>query len=231
MAEVVIETPEHNQTIATMDHPTVSGILEAYRVRYIELARDERVNLITIFRNNGREAGTSLEHPHSQIIATPIVPPHVSDHMTKCRVAYDTYGACVFCHMLREELSQRVRIVIESNHFVSLCPFASRSPFEVRIFPKRHVSSFGTISSEEIEDLADVLRFTLGKIYIGLKNPDYNYIIRSWRTESIQAKHYHWYMVIIPKLTIPAGFELGTGIYINTSLPEGCAEYLRKIDV
>jgi len=230
MAEVVIESPQHNLTIATMDHATVRNILQAYKVRYAELAQDERVNLITIFRNNGKKAGTSLEHPHSQIIATPIVPPYVRDHMNKCRVAYDTYGACVFCHMLKEELSQRIRVVIESEHFVSFCPFASRSPFEVRILPKRHTSSFGGITPEEIEDLADVLRFTLKKIHIGLENPDYNYIIRSWRTETPQVKHYHWYMVIIPKLTIPAGFEIGTGIYINTTLPEKCAEYLRKID-
>lgn len=231
MAEVVIETPGHNLTIATMDHETVGNILRAYKIRYAELSQDEQVNLITIFRNNGEKAGTSLEHPHSQIIATPIVPPRVRDQMNKCRVAYDTYGACVYCYMLKEELSQRIRIVIESDHFVSFCPFASRSPFEVRILPKRHTSSFGGITFEEVEELADVLRFTLKKIYIGLKNPDYNYIIRSSRTEAPQAKHYHWYMVIIPKLTIPAGFEIGTGIYINTALPEKCAEYLRKIDV
>ncbi len=231
MAEVVVETPQHNLTIATMDHQTVRDIMKSYKVRYLELSQDERVNLITIFRNNGKKAGTSLEHPHSQIIATPIVPPHVRDQMTKCRVAYDTFGACVFCYVLKEELSQRIRVVIESDHFVSFCPFASRSPFEVRILPKRHSSSFGEITPEEIEDLAESLRVTLRKIYIGLGNPDYNYIIRSSRTETHQARHYHWYMVVIPKLTIPAGFEIGTGIYINTTLPEKCAEFLRKIDV
>ncbi len=231
MAEVVIETPQHNLTIATMDHETVRDILQSYKVRYTELSQNDRVNLITIFRNKGKKAGTSLEHPHSQIIATPIVPPHVRDQMTKCQVAYDTYGACVFCYMLKGELSQRIRVVIESDRFVSFCPFASCSPFEVRILPKRHTSSFGGITPDEIEDLADSLRFTLKKIYIGLENPDYNYIIRSSRVEAPQAKYYHWYMVIIPKLTIPAGFEIGTGIYINTTLPEKCAEYLRKIDV
>lgn len=99
MAEVVIETPQHNLNIATMDHQTVRNILQSYKVRYTELSRDDRVNLITIFRNNGEKAGTSLEHPHSQIVATPIVPPHVRDQMTKCQVAYDTYGACVFCYI------------------------------------------------------------------------------------------------------------------------------------
>lgn len=128
MAEVVIESPQHNLTIATMDHARVRNIPQASKVRYSGLAQDDRVNLITIFLNNGEKTRTSLEHPYSQIIATPIVLPYVRDHMTKCRVAYDTYGARVFCHMLKEELSQRIWVVIESEHFVSFYPFASCPP-------------------------------------------------------------------------------------------------------
>lgn len=231
IAEVVIETPFHNRTIATMDLEEVRNTVRAYKERYLALSETGRIDLITIFRNYGERAGTSLEHPHSQIIATPIVPPHVRNPLYQSQLACDTFGDCIYCGMMEEEQRQQIRVVEETPHFVVLCPFASRSPFETRIYPKTHRSSFASISEEEQTEFALVLQKTLKRLYVGLNDPDYNYIIRSAPIEDSDVKYHHWYVVIVPKLTTPAGFEIGTGIYINTTLPEECAEFLKGVSI
>ena len=231
IAEVIIETPFHNRTIATMDLQEVRNTVLTYRERYTALSKIEELDLITIFRNYGEKAGTSLEHPHSQIIATPIVPPHVRTPLYQSQLACDTYGDCIYCGMMEEEQRQQVRVVKETEYFLVICPFASRSPFETRIYPKTHRSSIVTVSDQELDDFAFVLQNTLKRLYIGLNDPDYNYIIRSAPIEDRDVKYHHWYVVIVPKLTTPAGFEIGTGIYINTAPPEQCAEFLRGIQI
>jgi UDPglucose--hexose-1-phosphate uridylyltransferase len=214
-----------------MDLEEVHNTVLTYRERYVALSKIERLDLITIFRNYGEKAGTSLEHPHSQIIATPIVPPHVRNPLYQSQLACDTFGNCIYCGMMEEELRQRVRVVKETAYFLVLCPFASRSPFEIRIYPKMHHSSFATVSDQELEDFAFALQDTLKRLSIGLNDPDYNYIIRSAPIEDTNVKYDHWYAVIVPKLTTPAGFEIGTGIYINSTLPEQCADFLRGVKI
>jgi UDPglucose--hexose-1-phosphate uridylyltransferase len=231
IAEVIIETPFHNRTIATMNPEEVKNTVLTYKERYNALSKIKQVDLITIFRNYGEKAGTSLEHPHSQIIATPIVPPHVRNPLYQSQLACDTYGDCIYCGMMEEERGQGVRVVKETKYFLVICPFASRSPFETRIYPKIHRSSFATISYEESEDFSWVLQETLKRLSIGLNDPDYNYIIRSAPIEDTNVKYDHWYAVIVPKLTTPAGFEIGTGIYINSALPEQCADFLRRVEI
>jgi UDPglucose--hexose-1-phosphate uridylyltransferase len=231
IAEVIIESPFHNRTIATMDLEEVKNTVLTYRERYVALSHNGQLDLITIFRNYGEKAGTSLEHPHSQIIATPIVPPHVRNPLYQSQLACDSYGDCIYCGMMEEERCQQVRVVKETKYFLVTCPFASRSPFETRIYPKIHRSSFATISDEESEDFSWVLQETLKRLSIGLNDPDYNYIIRSAPIEDTNVKYDHWYAVIVPKLTTPAGFEIGTGIYINSTLPEQCADFLRGVDI
>ncbi len=229
IAEVIIETPDHSQTPATMSKDFMRNVVMAYRNRYTSISRQQKVELISVFRNHGSRAGTSLEHPHSQIIATPITPPHVREQIYQARISYDTFGSCIYCDMLAEEVSQKERIIMENDHFVAYCPFASRSPFETRIIPKLHRSSFGTINDEEVIAFSHILQEILKKIYIGLGDPDYNFIIRSASVQDSGVKHYHWYTVIVPRLTTPAGFEMGTGIYINVSYPEQCAQFLREV--
>jgi len=227
IAEVIIESPRHNTHPALMSTGEVAHILRAYRQRQTELSKNDKINIVTIFRNHGRKAGTSLDHPHSQIIATPIVPPHERYPMEQAVLHYDKNGTCVYCDLLAEELMQKDRIIIESPGFAAFCPFAARSPFECRIYPKRHMASFVNIQDDEIVDLADVLRTLLAKLHIHLDNPDYNYIIRSAPVGDENTHHLHWYMVIIPKISTPAGFEIGSGIYINTVAPEISAQLLR----
>ena len=226
-AEVVVETPRHDLSPAQLDPRQVALILEAWRLRYLALMDDPRHALITIFRNHGPKAGTSLEHPHSQIIVTPVVPPHVRNQIDQAVRSFDTYGTCLFCTMLEQEREERVRIVLETEHFTAFCPFASRSPYEVRIFPRRHACFYGAIAPAELEDLAVVLRTVLGLLHRRLDNPDYNLIVRSHPLESRANRHYHWYIMIIPKLATPAGFEIGTGISINSLKPEDAAAILR----
>jgi len=231
IAEIVIETPRHDLNLATLPEDHVQEIVDTYRSRYLELAGRDRIALVTVFRNHGSRAGTSLEHPHSQIIATPIVPPEFRDQLFKSQVSTDTYGSCVYCEVLSEEIAQEVRVVELTDNFVVVCPFASAMPFEMRIYPRRHASSFGAITDAEVGDLARVLRRSLLRLYIGLGDPDYNFVVHSAPTDQPEVKFYHWYIIIRPRLTTPAGFEMGTGIYINTALPERCAEFLRTIDV
>ena len=230
IAEVIIESRQHNQTLATMELGEVEDVAAAYRERYRAIQSSNQINLITVFRNHGARAGTSLVHPHSQIIATPIVPPHVRDPIHQAMLSYDTYGNCVYCDTLNEELNQEERIVLENDHFVAFCPYASRTPFEMRIYPRRHIPALGDTTDEELKDFASVLRTMLWKLYVALDNPDYNFIIRSAPVGDQDARFLHWYVVIIPKVTTPAGFEIGTGIYINVTKPEDCAADLREIE-
>ncbi|MBW2145539.1 MAG: galactose-1-phosphate uridylyltransferase [Deltaproteobacteria bacterium] len=229
IAEVIIETPAHDQNPATMGRESIRNVVLAYRNRYTDISLHEKVELITVFRNHGSRAGTSLEHPHSQVIATPITPPHVRDQIYQARISYDTFGSCIYCDMLAEEIRQQERIIMENDNFVAYCPFASRSPFEARIIPKLHRGSFGNINDEEVNAFSHILQEVLKKIYTGLGDPDYNFIIRSAPVQDSNVKHYHWYTVIVPRLTTPAGFEMGTGIYINVSYPEQCARFLREL--
>ena len=231
VAEVVIEHQRHDLHPAIMKDGEVVNILTACRQRQIEISRNDKINLVTIFRNHGSRAGTSLAHPHSQVIATPIVPPHVRYPIEQAVMHYDMYGRCVYCEMVEEELRQKKRIIINTDNFVAFCPFASRSPFECRIYPKNHLPSFTLTNNRQIKELAGVLRDLLARLNIGLNNPNYNYVIRSSPIGDEDARHLHWYMVIVPKISIPAGFEIGSGIYINTVAPEKAAHYLRNIDL
>ncbi len=144
---------------------------------------------------------------------------------------YDNAGECMFCHMVEREVEDQTRVVLKSERFVAMEVFAAATPFATHIFPLRHMASFGDISEMEIVDLARVLRTLLAKIYVGLGNPDLNFMVRSGPAEYAGARHFHWYVSVIPRLTRVAGFELGSGMFINTVLPEAAAEFLRKVTV
>lgn len=231
IAEVVIEHPRHNLHPAIMNVSEITQILTAYRQRQTAISTNDKINLITIFRNHGPRAGTSLEHPHSQIIATPIVPPHVRYPMEQAVLHYDKNGTCVYCDMYKEEIRQGNRIILDNTYFVAFCPYAARSPYECRIYPKRHIPSFIGTSDDELADLAIVLRDILIRLFTHLGDPDYNFIIRSAPVGDDDTRHLHWYLVIIPKISTAAGFEIGSGIFINTVPPEQAAKLLRETGI
>jgi len=228
--EVIIESPLHNITTALLSYSDIEKILTAYKVRYQALEEDPRIAHIIIFKNHGASAGTSLEHPHSQIVGTPIVPVQVRHRMEDAMTYHDNTGRCVYCKMIEEEIAEKSRIIKESKHFVTFIPFAACSPFHTWLLPKRHMASFSAITEEELKDLAVILKSLLAKVYIGLNNPDYNYVIRSANKEMGHVKYFHWYISLIPIVTKMAGFELGTGMFINVALPEKSAEFLRNIN-
>jgi UDPglucose--hexose-1-phosphate uridylyltransferase len=229
--EVVIDSPDHSACMAMLPDEHVASILRVFRERYNALTADTRVNHVTIFKNHGADAGASLQHPHSQIIATPVIPSQVRHRLHEALRHFDDAGECMFCHMVEREMADETRIVIKSEMFVAMEVFASATPFATHIFPLRHMASFGEISAAEISGLARVLRDLLAKIYVGLENPDLNFTVRSGPSDYVGARHFHWYVSVIPRLTRVAGFELGSGMFINTVLPESAAEFLRGVNV
>lgn len=224
--EVIIESPLHNESIGAMTYRKVEQIVLTYRERYLQLGADQRFQQVTIFRNQGQRAGTSLVHPHSQLIATPIVPSRSRHLLEEAMRYYDDRGNCVFCDMIWEELRARKRVVLETEDFVAFEPFASRMPFETWILPKKHDASFGNISSTGAKKCARVLRRVLGSMHRLLGDFDYNYLICTAPVKEANESYYHWHIEILPRLTTQAGFELGSGIYITVAFPEETAKYL-----
>ena len=229
--EVIVDTPDHSRCMAHLSEAHVASVLSVYRERYRALSLDRRVNHITIFKNHGADAGASLQHPHSQLIATPVIPSQVRHRLHEALRHYDDVGECMFCHMVEREVEDQTRVALKGEYFVALEEFASATPFSTHIFPLRHMASFGDITDIEVTDLAHVLRTLLAKIYVGLGNPDLNFTVRSAPAEYAGARHFHWYVSVIPRLTRVAGFELGSGMFINTVLPEAAAEFLRAVAV
>jgi len=229
--DVIVETTDHSLAMALMPDAHVADILRIYKMRHDALSLDPRIAQVTIFKNYGMDAGTSLEHPHSQLIATPVISHQVRERFQEALRHYDDFGCCIFCQTIEEELQEQVRVVLESEHFVAIQLFASPSPFFTHIYPRRHMASFGDISANEIADLGRVLRTLLAKIYYGLENPDFNFTIRTAPSECVGVRYFHWYLSIIPRLTRTAGFELGSGMFINTVIPEEAADFLRNVKV
>lgn len=229
--EVIVETPSHDMTTALLPLNQVENILRVYRERFVEAYKDPRVEHVIIFKNQGERAGTSLEHPHSQLVGTPVTPIQVRMRVDEAIRFFDDTGDCLMCKTLKDELQEGSRIIMETEHFVAFIPYAALSPFHTWIFPRRHNPSFAAITDEEINDLARIMKTTLGKIYYGLDNPDFNYTIRSMRPIAGNIEFFHWYLSIVPRVYQTSGFEMGSGMYINMALPEASAEFLRSIDV
>ena len=228
--EVIIEHPKHNTCIPLMTDDEVENIIKTYKQRYISIGNLKGIESIIIFKNHGLMAGCSLEHPHSQLVATPIVPPQIRGRLESAMSFFDVMGQCIFCKTLEDELKSGERIVHESEKFVSFMPYAGGAPFMTWIFPRRHMPSFDEINDQEVRDLATHLKCVLQKLYYGLDNPDYNFTIRSVPVREKGTEYFHWYISIIPRVSQPAGFELGSGIFINTSLPEQSAAFLRQVN-
>ena len=200
--------------------------------------RDDRLLYALIFKNFGERAGASLSHPHSQIIATPVVPKRVREEINGSLEYYDYKMRCVFCDIILEEKRFGSRIVYENASYISLCPYASRFPFEIWLMPKRHMSGYQMVTQQEIIELADCLGITMKRLSLSLGAPQYNYILHTEPNKSVPRnpwpdidEHYHWHFEIIPKLTRVAGFEWGTGLYINPTSPEDAAGFLREVDI
>ena len=227
--EVIVETPIHNRITPCLDGAEIERVFRAYQARYRALREDPLVKTILIFKNHGEKAGTSLEHPHSQLVATPVVPMLLRRKHEVARDHYDDTGRCLYSDLVEAEVRAKTRVVLESEHFVAFHPFASRMPFETWIAPKRRRPSFGQATPEELADLAQVLARALRGLYQALGNPDFNYIVHSAPIEDEAEAYYLWYVQIVPRLAEIAGFELGSGIYLTTEMPEESAAFMREV--
>jgi len=235
--EVVIENPDHMRDLDARQIEENFLIYKAYRDRIVDLMRDERFEYIMVFRNYGIRAGASLSHPHSQIIATPIVPKRVTEELNGSLQHYRYKKRCIFCDIIDQEQMLEERIVMASNHFMVLCPFAASNPFELWIIPTRHQADYTQASDDELRDLAGVMGRLVGKYKKTLGDVHYNYVVHTTPSEGAMEDdfpyghaHYHWHIEMFPRLTRTAGFEWGTGFYINPTPPEEAARYLREVD-
>ncbi len=228
----VVVTRDHDRDIAEMSDDEVELMTRAYQDRYLALKDDPCVRYVAVFYNQGRMAGATISHPHSQIIAIPVVPPDVGRSLEGSANHFAAKKKCVHCTMIKFEMKSQKRLVYENDKFVVFEPYASRSAYETRIFPKRHNAHFEEILPAERMAFAQALRKTMVKIARALEKPDYNFFIHTSPVSGTnEYSHYHWHVEIIPKTAIWAGFEIGTGIEISTVSPEEAAEELRKIKV
>ena len=227
--EVIIESPKHHLSIVELSDEDVAEIIWVYRERLTDLKKDSRLAYGLVFKNVGLVAGASLEHTHSQLIATPVVPNLVQREMRGARDYFGFRGRCLFCDMIKQETMSESRIAHDSDHFVSFCPFAGRFPFETWVLPKDHSSHFDSIDRPAAAELASHLRAVLKKLETSLEDPPYNFIIHSAPSNEPDLEEYHWHIEIIPRVTKVAGFEWGTGFYINPIPPERAAEFMRQV--
>jgi UDPglucose--hexose-1-phosphate uridylyltransferase len=226
--EVVIESPEHTASLASMPVEGVTEVLQAFRERMLDLKKDGRFEHILVFKNHGEAAGASLEHPHSQLIATPITPIMVTEELAGAAKYYEIKERCVWCDILREERRGRRRLIFEAHGYAAIAPFAPRFPFETWLLPARHRAAFEGLTDEELRGLAGVLGEFLRRMNRTLNDPPYNFMLHSAPLHERTLDHFHWHLEIIPKLTRVAGFEWGSGFFINPVAPEDAATALRE---
>jgi UDPglucose--hexose-1-phosphate uridylyltransferase len=225
--EVIVESPQHDMTLSKMSEQDIENVFWACRDRVIDLKKDKRLRYIMIFKNEGEAAGASLEHTHSQLIALPIVPKRTLEMINGAKGYFNYKERCVYCDIIQQEKEEGSRIIEENNHFVALAPFASRFPFEMIILPKQHSAFFEEGQKQQFEQLSRLVKSLLSKMDRALETPPYNMMIHSSPFYENTGEYFHWHIEIIPKLTSVAGFEWGTGFYINPVPPEEATEFLR----
>jgi UDPglucose--hexose-1-phosphate uridylyltransferase len=236
--EVIIETPQHVADLADLEISQITKVIETYRQRILDLKKDGRLRSIFIFKNYGERAGSSaIKHAHSQLIAVPVTPQSLKEELMGAKEYYDYRKRCVYCDIIKQELTFKKRVITENTHFLAISPFASRFNHEVWILPKKHSADFENAGREEAGSLAVLLKEVLLRLKVFLNDPPYNYILHSgpnrtkrrggaWKTLS---DDYHWHIEIMPRYVRIDGFEWGTGLYINTATPEQAAENLRNV--
>lgn len=232
--EVIIETPYHYADLDNLSIDNITLILKTYRQRYLNIFEDKRIKYILIFKNYGIDGGASLEHSHSQLIATTIIPKRIEEELKGSSKYFSLKKNCIFCDYIHQEIQFKYRIKEETEKYVVISPFAARFPFETWILPKYHSAYYEVINDDKIFDLAKIMKEILFRIKNRLNNPPYNFIIHTAPSKkslikdwSALNKKYHWHIEIIPRLTKIAGFEWGTGFYINPTSPEEVAKFLR----
>jgi len=228
--EVVIESPDHEDRFTFLPHDQMILTFRAFKDRIRDLSQDERFSYVMVFKNYGKAAGASLEHSHSQLVALPILPRMLVAELEGSLSYYKYKDRCVFCDIIRQEIQQNIRLVCENDKFVTLTPFAPRSPFEMWIMPRRHHSSYIDQDEASLSALTEIFSETLRRLDACIPGVPYNFVLHTQPLRSQPLDHYHWHFEIVPKLTSIAGFEWGSGFYINPMPPEDTCRYLREVE-
>jgi UDPglucose--hexose-1-phosphate uridylyltransferase len=236
--EVIIETPDHSRSMADLTPAEITDVLTAYRARYLDLRRDFRFRYMVLFKNHGTRAGATLHHSHSQLIAVPLLPPVATTELKVARNYFNEKERCIFCDVIQFELQEGTRVVREFPNYVILAPYAGSSPFELRLYPKRHSHDFALTGDVQLAELATAMKDMLMRVKTVLRDAPYNFILHTappmhrrpgkpthWNSLEFD---YHWHIELVPRLTQVAGFEWGTGFYINPTSPEDAAQFLRE---
>lgn len=229
--EVIIDTPDHFRDMGDLTHAETEEVVWAYLARSIDLRRDKRFKYVLIFKNYGKSAGASLEHPHSQLIALPIVPKRVQEEIEGAAKYYEYKERCVFCDIIREEQDEKSRIIYDGKYFLAFCPYVSRFAYEVWVLPKKHQSDFTSLDRDAVPDFARAMRDSLARIKGLFSDPSYNFIIHTSPINGHDREDYHWHVEIMPKLSSVAGFEWGSGFYINPVPPDIAARNLLGVNI
>ncbi len=229
--EVIIDTPRHDARFAYLPPEEMQLTFMAFRERIRDLSRDLRFNYVVAFKNDGSAAGASLEHSHSQLIALPVLPQMINSELEGCLSYYRYKDRCIYCDIIRQELQQDIRLLCQNEHFVTLTPFAPRSPFELWILPRQHSSSYVDMPDSWLPSLSRIFSETLRRLDGCIKDTPYNFLLHTQPLRSGPLEHFHWHFEIVPKLTSIAGFEWGTGFYINPMPPELSCAYLKNVQL
>jgi len=227
--EVIIDTPKTVRSFTELPDAAVQEMIWMYRDRLVDLRRDKRLKYGMVFKNAGAAAGATLYHSHSQLIVTPIVPRAIQQKIEACWQFYEYRGRCLLCDMVAQEIETKARVVLDSGLFLAFEPYAPRAPFETWVLPKSHESHFEEIQQQGCEELASVLKRTVLRLEKGLGPVAYNYMLTTSPFDSGPLPHFHWHIEIMPRMTKLAGFEWGTGFYVNPVPPEEAAEFLRNV--
>jgi UDPglucose--hexose-1-phosphate uridylyltransferase len=226
--EVIIETPKHVVSTTDLSSAELVDVLRIYRDRLRAAAEQPAIKHGLIFKNVGPAAGASIEHAHSQLLALPIVPSAIAEELAASQAYFNESGKCIFCTLIESEMASSARVVLETESFLAFCPFAARFPFETWLVPKQHAVHFAAIGAQEMTELAGVLRSCIENIGRAAGQADYNYLIHTSPFDMHPESHYHWHIEILPRMTTQAGFEWGSGCFINPVPPEEAAQLLRE---
>lgn len=226
--EVIIESPDHARLLCDQPVEQIERVLRAAQIRCQDLMRDARIQTVIVFKNHGEGAGTSLVHPHWQLIANPVVPRLLRLKHDVATTYFDQTGECLYCDLVQRELECRQRVLATNDAFVAFLPYASHVPFETWILPRRQIAAFTSQPRDDFRALADLLKIVLSSLHRALDNPDYNLTIDTVARGDETEAYFLWHMRILPRLSTPGGFEMGSGMSINTVLPEEAAAFLRE---
>jgi len=234
--EVIIETPDHEKEMKDQTIDEIEDVIKVLQHRVEELYKDKKFRYLLIFKNKGKAAGASLQHPHHQIIGLPITPKRVREELQGAEAYFKLKERCIYCDIIEQEKSWGERVIHESEDFISFCPYASRFPFETWILPKDHsIDFYSQKVKDRVRPLAEMLKLVLGKLSKVLNDPEYNYIIHAAPNRFVRGGYwktiesdFHWHIELFPRLTQVAGFEWGSGFYINPTSPEQAAKFLKE---